>query len=507
MIDQELRTAIFTLRGKDLGTRAIARALKISRNTVREILHSGQAAVPERESADKTEPHAELVRELYQRCQGNRVRVAEELAACKIAIPYSTLTAGLRRLGVGVRVKEPAGEYVFDAGVEMQHDTSPHHLELGGRRRQVQTASLVLGYSRMRFMQSYPTWNRFWCKVFLTDALVFLGGAALRCMVDNSSVVIARGTGKNATIAPEMEAFGQRFGFAFAAHEIGDANRSGKVERPFHDYEHNFLAGRTFTDWDDLHQKARDWCERHNGQFRKRLQASPIERWTAERPALQPLPLYVPEVYTLDSRIVDVEGFISLATNRYSAPAALLGQKLEVRAYKDRVVLFDGKQQVAEHRRVEDGQAARVSNPEHRAQRRKPGTPPPLLPEELVLRGAGDSIAQLGELVKSRHGVRGLRRLHRLYLDYPSEALAKAAATALAFGLHDLDRIERLVLRTMRSVYFRLPTFEPELDLGTVPESDHGRQSRPAATQPQVTQAPPDPARRDQEGDEGEGEL
>ena len=506
MIDQELRTAIFTLRGKDLGTRAIARALRISRNTVRGILHSGQAAVPERESADKTEPHAELVRELYQRCEGNRVRVAEELAERKITIPYSTLTAGLRRLGVGVRVKEPAGQYVFDRGVEMQHDTSPHHLELGGRRRQVQTASLVLGYSRMRFMQSYPTWNRFWCKVFLTDALVFLGGAALRCMVDNSSVVIARGTGKNATIAPEMEAFGQRFGFAFAAHEIGDANRSGKVERPFHDYEHNFLAGRTFTNWADLHQKARDWCERQNGQFRKRLQARPIELWTAERPALQPLPLYVPEVYTLDSRIVDVEGFISLATNRYSAPAALLGRQLEVRAYKDRVVLFDGKQQVAQHRRVENGQAARVSNPEHRAQRRKPGTPLPLLPEELVLRGAGDSIAQLGELVKSRHGARGLRRLHRLYLDYPSEALAKAAATALAFGLHDLDRIERLVLRTVRSVFFRLPTFEPER-LGAVPESDHGRQSRPAAAQPQATQAPADPARRDQEGDEGEGEL
>jgi transposase len=507
MIDQDLRTAIFTLRGKDLGTRAIARALGISRNTVRGILHSGQAAVPKRESSDKTEPHAELVRELYQRCQGNRLRVVEELAERKIAIPYSTLTAGMRRLGVGVRVKKPAGEYVFEAGVEMQHDTSPHHLELGGRRRQVQSASLVLGYSRMRFLQSYPTWNRFWCKAFLTDALVFLGGAAGRCMVDNSSVVIARGSGKNATIAPEMEAFGQRFGFAFVAHELGDANRSGKVERPFHDYEHNFLAGRTFTDWDDLNQKARTWCERQNGQFRKRLKARPIELWTAERPALRPQPVYVPEVYTLDTRIVDVEGFISLASNRYSAPAALLGRQLEVRAYKDRVVLFDGKQQVAEHRRVEDGQAARVSNPDHRPPRRKPGTPPPLLPEERVLQGAGEAIAQLGGLVKSRHGLRGLRRLHRIYLDYPSEALAKAAATALAFGLHDLDRIERIVLRTVRSVYFRLPTFEPERDLATESESDHGRQPRSTATQPQVTQASPDPARRGEEGDEGEGEL
>jgi hypothetical protein len=320
-------------------------------------------------------------------------------------------------------------------------------------------------------------------------------------------VVIARGTGKNATIAPEMEAFAQRFGFTFVAHELGDANRSGKVERPFHHYEHNFLAGRTFTDWDDLRAQARAWCERQNGEFRKHLQASPIELWNAERSALRPLPVYVPAVYTLECRIVDVEGFIHLGGNRYSAPAALLGRRLEVRAYKDRVVLFDGKHQVAEHRRVEDGQAARVTNPEHRAQRRKPGEPPRLLPEEQVLRGAGDHIAQLGALVKSRHGTRGLRRLHRLYLDYPNEALAKAAATALAFGLHDLDRIERLVLRTVRSAYFRLPTFEPESDLAATPENENGRQPRPASAQPQATQAPPDPARRDQKGDKGEGEL
>ncbi|MBD3337061.1 MAG: helix-turn-helix domain-containing protein, partial [Candidatus Eisenbacteria bacterium] len=37
-------------------------------------------------------------------------------------------------------------------------------------------------------------------------------GAARRCMVDNSSIVIARGSGADAAIAPEMEAFAGRFG-------------------------------------------------------------------------------------------------------------------------------------------------------------------------------------------------------------------------------------------------------------------------------------------------------
>ena len=59
-----------------------------------------------------------------------------------------------------------AGQYDFAPGEEMQHDTSPHEVELGGKKRKVQTASAVLGYSRMLFFQCYPTFQRFDCEVF-----------------------------------------------------------------------------------------------------------------------------------------------------------------------------------------------------------------------------------------------------------------------------------------------------------------------------------------------------
>jgi hypothetical protein len=39
----------------------------------------------------------------------------------------------------------------------MQHDTSPHELEMAGKKRKVQTASAVLCYSCMLFFQCYPT--------------------------------------------------------------------------------------------------------------------------------------------------------------------------------------------------------------------------------------------------------------------------------------------------------------------------------------------------------------
>jgi hypothetical protein len=54
-----------------------------------------------------------------------------------------------------------------------------------------------------------------------------------------------------------MAAFGERFGFRFVAHAIRNANRSARVEQPFWFIENNFLAGRTFSSWEDLNRQAR----------------------------------------------------------------------------------------------------------------------------------------------------------------------------------------------------------------------------------------------------------
>ena len=76
---------------------------------------------------------------------------------------YPTLTSFCRRYGIGQSPILPAGRYAFAASEELQHDTSPHEVQLGGKKRNVQTASAVLGYSRMLFFQCYPTFQRFDC--------------------------------------------------------------------------------------------------------------------------------------------------------------------------------------------------------------------------------------------------------------------------------------------------------------------------------------------------------
>src|ERR1700751_4641911 len=121
----------------------------------------------------------------------------------------------------------------------------------------------------MLFFQCYPNFRRFDCKVFLTEALRFTGGATTRVMIDNTHVVVLRGTGRDMVPVPEMAAFAERFGFQFAAHERGDANRSARVERNFDFIERNFLAGRSFSSWEDLNSQARAWCDRVNSTYKK----------------------------------------------------------------------------------------------------------------------------------------------------------------------------------------------------------------------------------------------
>jgi transposase len=458
MLDLETRTAILKLHRTGHGTKSIAKVLRVSRSAVQRVVRSGEAEVPSLVRDELLGDHVDRVRELHAACKGNLVRVAEELYAEGIEVGYSTLTAFCRRHEIGVKPKERTGRYEFAPGEEMQHDTSPHLVEVGGRLLRLECASIVLCYSRVQYAQCFPRWNRFLARVFLTEALQYFDGAAGRAMIDNSSVIVARGTGPDAEMAPEMDAFADRFGFKFEAHEKGDANRSARVERPFHTIENNFYAGRTFADLDDLNAQLRTWCDKRRRTWTRALGASPQELYVVERPSLDPLPAYVPEVYDLLHRRVDTEGYVNIHRNRYSMPDGFIGRQVSVHEHRHTLRIFDGHQLVLEHAKQEFGAGKRITLPEHRYRRKRQPDPP--LPEEGALRAAAPELSALVDALRKRHGGRAakqVRRLHRMYLEYDTESVVAAVATALDYGLVDLSRIETMVLRHIAGDFFRLP--------------------------------------------------
>jgi hypothetical protein len=395
------------------------------------------------------------------------MRVHEELLAAGAQLSYAALTAFCRRHEIGYQPPAAAGRYDFAPGEELQHDTSPHPVELAGKRRKVQTASAVLCHSRMLFFQCFPTFQRFDCKVFLTDALRYMGGAPGRVMIDNTHVVVLRGSGREMVPVPEMAAFADRLGFQFVAHALGHANRSARVERPFRFIEGNFLAGRTFSSWEDLNHRAREWCDKVNSTYKKHLRAVPRELFAVERLHLKPLPAWIPEVYRLHQRLVDIEGYVVLHTNRYSVPLDWIGRRVEVRETKDKIEIQLDARRLVTHRRIAEAEHQRVMLAEHRPPRGQRGPRPDPHPEENAILTAAPELAEYVAGLKQRSRkviTLALRQLLRFVREYPREPLLGAVREAARYGLYDLDRLERMILRRVTREYFLLNNEGPQED-------------------------------------------
>jgi hypothetical protein len=459
MISDEMREAIVGMRDKGMKIRQIARSLSISRNTVRTILKGSRSEV--RGSGASYENEMPLIREAFLRCGGNVVRVQEVLTDQGIRIGYSTLTRIARDQGLREPKKVRAGVYTFWPGEEMQHDTSPHRMILDGKPAAGQCAGLILAYSRKLFIQYYPRFTRFEAKVFLARAFEFMDGVCDRVVIDNTSVIVACGSGPNAEMAPEMEAFGRIFGITFVAHRIGHADRKARIERPFDYVERNFLAGRTFSDWHDLNHQALAWCnEKANKKPKRSLGMSPDEAYLMEKPYLKPLPGYIPPIYETVFRVVDVEGYVNVDTNRYSVPDRLIGKKVEVQKHSEKVeVLFDHKQ-VASHPRIIGKRDSRVTQPGHHKPLFRDHAHVGPSTEEKALLGESEILDRYVREIKKRssgRGVQKLRRLLNLKRTYPPEPFLAALEKALTYGLYDLSRLEKMIIDHVAGDFFRFP--------------------------------------------------
>ena len=174
MLDQKLRAAIHALHDKGHSNRSIARALKISRETVKDIIASGSDQVPLIMRPQLADTWREEILTQHDLCGGNLVRVHEELVKKGAELSYPALTAFCRRHGIGYEPTKPSGHYDFTPGEEMQHDTSPQ-----GRR----SAGLNAGADRLAglvlladdLLPALPAFTRFECKLFLTEAFEYFG--------------------------------------------------------------------------------------------------------------------------------------------------------------------------------------------------------------------------------------------------------------------------------------------------------------------------------------------
>jgi phytoene dehydrogenase-like protein len=142
-------------------------------------------------------------------------------------------------------------------------------------------------------------------------------------------------------------------------------------------------------------------------------------------------------------------------------PPSFIGRQVEVRETRDHIEIELDARHIVKHRRIPTPDQVRVTLPEHRPPRGQGPYKRAPHPEEILLMDAAPEIASYLEDLK-RHGRRViallLRQLLRMLREYPREAFLGAIEEAGRYGLYDLDRVERMILRRIRREYFRLET-------------------------------------------------
>src|SRR6516164_6860508 len=157
--------------------------------------------------------------------------------------------------------------------------------------------------------------------------------------------------------------------------------------------------------------------------------------------------------------MVDIEGYVALHSNRYSVPWAWIGRRVEVRETKDKVEIQLDARNLVTHQRVAEAEYQRVLLAEHRPPRGQGQPRPDPHPEEQLILQAAPEIADYVAALKQRSPklvLLALRQLLRLVRDYPRQPLLAAVREAARYGLYDLDRVERMILRRVARDYFLL---------------------------------------------------
>jgi transposase len=466
MIATDKRKAVFLLHQEGMPEREIARKLGVSRNAVRTIIRQGGERPP-RWRTDKKRLDEELLRRLYQECQGWIARVHEKLVEEHgLAVCYSTLTQMLRELGISTAQSARCQQVPDEPGLEMQHDTTVYQIELAGRRTKLVASLIYLRYSKRRYLKFYCAFDRFRMKCFFHQALCFWGYCARQCIIDNTNLARLRGTGAQAVIHPAMEAFAREYGFVFVCHALKHANRKAGEERSFWTVETNFLPGRTFQSLEDLNAQALQWSTaRMDNKPQGRAKLIPAKAFEHEGHYLIQLPAHLPAPYRDHVRGTDQYGFLAFSANYYWVPGTQR-QDVKLLEYDERLKLYQHGQCLAEYPLPPDGVKNQKFSPPgqpapHQPQNRKH----PTQAEEKYLRALAPAINAYLDFALATKGLQRhqfIRRLLALSRRMSVELLSQSLERARTYRITSLETVERIARLYLQQGTRELPS--PEVD-------------------------------------------
>src|SRR5215208_3070354 len=377
----------FFVKGRSI--KEIVRDLKVSRNTVRKVLRSGETSFSyERE----VQPLPRLGRwreDLDRLLAGNEgkaarerltlIRIFEELRGLGYEGGYDAVRRYARSWRKE-RVLASVDAFVpltFEPGEAYQFDWSHEVVLINGTTLTVKVAHVRLCHSRMLFVRAYPRETQEMVFDAHDRAFAFFKGTCRRGLYDNMKTAV------ESVFIGKDRLYNRRF-MQMCGHYLVEPTactpsagwEKGQVENQVGLVRERFFTPRLrVTSYEELNAWLLDRCVAY-AKAHKHPELTDCTIWQAfeaERPKLVPITGPFDGFHATQAS-VSKTCLVRFDNNKYSVAARAVGRPAEIQAYADRIVIRQDGAIVGEHRRC-FGRGETVYDPWHYVPvlARKPG--------------------------------------------------------------------------------------------------------------------------------------
>lgn len=327
-------------------------------------------------------------------------------------------------------------------------------IDVGSTRRRLSFFLMVLCYSRRMYLEFTLSQSMEFFLACHENAFAAFGGVPARLMVDNlKSAVLQRLVGAAPVFNPKYLDFSRHWGFEISPCNVRAGNEKGRVENGVGYVKKNLLAGLELGDFHALQPAAALWVDTvANVRIHETTRRRPIDLFEEERPHLGKLN---PSGFDL-ARVITVRANkqfrVALDSNHYSVPSRCAGALLTLKAYADRVCIYERDQLVARHVRSM-GRNQDIEDPEHARQllvQRKSAREQRLLVQFLELSPRAQAYRE-GLEAKRVDARAHLRRIVALAEIHGKEAVCRALDDGLELQAFSAEYIANILAARRRS--------------------------------------------------------
>ena len=295
--------------------------------------------------------------------QRERIAAWAQQGVCGVAIfaalqrehAWSGSYSAVRRILADIRSDEPPDTTCrldFEPGDAAQVDfgAGPMLMHPEGKVRRTWAFVMTLCFSRHQYVefvwdQTVATWLGCHRRAFEWFAAV-----PHRIIIDNAKCAIIKACAHDPTVQRAYAECAEGYSFKIDPCPPYDPQKKGIVESGVKYVKGNFLALREFRNLVDLNEQARAWVSQVAGQrMHGTTRQAPLALFELERPFLQALPAIAPDLGTWHRVTLHRDCHVKFDYRLYSAPFALVGKVLWLRATDGAVALFDDYRHVATH--------------------------------------------------------------------------------------------------------------------------------------------------------------